>query len=243
MSLQELFMPQDNTSDDASNVIDLPKSYRKTVSWSPKLGDIAPNITCQSTHGRIDFHTWAEGMWTVVCSYPLKRAGVSDTELVGMEMQRGEFEERGAQVLGITPCGLNTNINWLAEVGELFNTSIKTPLVCDERGEICSAMGAQHENAPFEPTVRKTMIFDPAMRLRWVSEYPSNVGRSVEEILRVLDALQLFDTQELGTPMDWIAGEPAIVPPTVSTATARKKYGDSVNEVTPRIRTVIPLKK
>ncbi|QYX57723.1 redoxin domain-containing protein [Roseovarius sp. SCSIO 43702] len=242
MALQDLFMaPQPEDTDPEDQVIiNLPRSYRRTVDWKPELGDIAPNFTCQSTHGRITFHDWAEGQWTVLAGYPKMRAGISDTELVGFETHRENFEKRNAAVLGISPCRLERNINWIAEVEELFAVTAESPMLCDPGREISEMLGMWHESAPVEPTIRKTMIFDPALRLRWVSEYPSTLGRSVDEILRVLDGLILFDAKQLGAPMDWMPGDPAIVRPDMSTAMARRVYGDSVVEVTPRIRTVDP---
>lgn len=244
MSLQDLFLQPDPAPSDADLpediVIELPKGYRETVAWLPRLGDIAPNFTCQSTQGRKEFHLLAEGRWTVLAGYPLMRAGVSETEVVGFETNRASFEARNAQVVGISPCGLSRNINWLSEVEALFDISVTSPMLCDDHGEICDVLGMYHEAAPVEPNVRKTMIFDPAMRLRWVSEYPATLGRSVDEILRVLDGLVLFDARQLGAPMDWMPGDPAIVRPDMSTSMARRVYGESVSELTARIRTVTP---
>lgn len=65
--------------------------------------------------------------------------------------------------------------------------------------------------------------------------YPASTGRNTSEVLRVIDSLQLGDKKGIATPIDWQKGEDVIVPPSVSTDDARKKFGD-VKEVKPYLR-------
>jgi glutaredoxin/glutathione-dependent peroxiredoxin len=84
-------------------------------------------------------------------------------------------------------------------------------------------------------TIRAVFIIDPSKKIRLTMLYPASTGRNTAEVLRVIDSLQLGDKKGVVTPIDWTAGEDVIVPPSVSTEDARKKFGD-VREVKPYLR-------
>lgn len=84
-------------------------------------------------------------------------------------------------------------------------------------------------------TIRAVYIIDPQKKIRLTMLYPASTGRNTAEVLRVIDSLQLGDKKGVVTPIDWTAGEDVIVPPSVSTEDARKKFGD-VREVKPYLR-------
>ena len=81
-------------------------------------------------------------------------------------------------------------------------------------------------------TIRSVFIIDPTKKVRLTMMYPASTGRNTSEVLRVIDSLQLGDERGVTTPIDWTAGEDVIVPPSVSTEDARKKFGE-VREVKP----------
>jgi len=67
--------------------------------------------------------------------------------------------------------------------------------------------------------------------------YPASTGRNSSEVLRVIDSLQTGDKKGVTTPIDWQVGDDVIVPPTVSTPDAKKKFGENnVREVKPYLR-------
>ena len=84
-------------------------------------------------------------------------------------------------------------------------------------------------------TIRAVFIIDPAKKIRLTMLYPASTGRNTAEVLRVIDSLQLGDRKGVVTPIDWTAGDDVIVPPSVSTADARARFGD-VREVKPYLR-------
>lgn len=84
-------------------------------------------------------------------------------------------------------------------------------------------------------TIRAVFIIDPSKKLRLTMLYPASVGRNSSEVLRVIDSLQLGDKKGVTTPIDWQVGDEVIVPPTVKTEDARKKFGE-VREVKPYLR-------
>ena len=86
-------------------------------------------------------------------------------------------------------------------------------------------------------TIRAVYIIDPNKKIRLTMLYPASTGRNTTEVLRVIDSLQLGDKKGVVTPIDWTSGDDVIVPPSVSTQDAKKKFGeDNVREVKPYLR-------
>lgn len=84
-------------------------------------------------------------------------------------------------------------------------------------------------------TIRSVFIIDPSKKIRLTMMYPASTGRNTTEVLRVIDSLQTADKKGVTTPINWVVGDDVIVPPTVSTADAKKKFGE-VREVRPYLR-------
>jgi len=80
------------------------------------------------------------------------------------------------------------------------------------------------------------ITIDPQKKVRLIITYPASTGRNFNEILRVLDSLQLVDSQKIATPVNWQNGDDVIVPPSVSTEEARKIFPKGVTEVKPYLR-------
>lgn len=236
MALQDMFIKSPPSEEGTS--VDMPATYRETVSWLPKLGDIVPDFHAQSTEGRIDFHSWAEGSWTILFAYPKNRGGISETEIASLAMHQEEFNKRNVRAIGLSPSSLGENLNWRSQIERLFNLDIRLPLMADPTCQLCKSMGMIHPKDPTDLAIRKTMLIDPSLRLRWMAEYPTPLGRSVEELFRVIDGLQVFDETNLGVPMDWQPGDPGVVRPDVSTAEARALYGDKLTLLSSEIRMV-----
>jgi glutaredoxin/glutathione-dependent peroxiredoxin len=84
-------------------------------------------------------------------------------------------------------------------------------------------------------TIRAVFIIDPSKKIRLTMMYPASTGRNSAEVLRVIDSLQTGDKKCVTTPIDWVPGDEVIVPPSVSTADAKKKFGE-VREIKPYLR-------
>lgn len=84
-------------------------------------------------------------------------------------------------------------------------------------------------------TIRSVFIIDPAKKIRLTMMYPASTGRNSAEVLRVIDSLQTTDKRGVATPIDWQVGEDVIVPPSVSSEDAKKKFGE-LREVKPYLR-------
>ena len=87
------------------------------------------------------------------------------------------------------------------------------PLIADIDMKVSRKYGMLHENTSATATVRAVFVIDPKRVVRALVYYPMNVGRNVDEILRLLTALQTADQHSCATPVNWKPGEKVIVPP------------------------------
>ncbi|WP_425049704.1 redoxin domain-containing protein [Psychromarinibacter sp. S121] len=217
--------------------VEFPYGYRESVDWVPRIGDIFPNFRADSTHGSIDFHSWAEGRWVYFFSHPTIRSGVSATEVASIANAAPFFRKRGVEVLGLCADSAAAHSKWEAEIGRIFGLQIDYPVIDDREAHLSHAFGAVHPKQGSAMAIRKSFIIDPALRVRMLFEYPLNVGRSVDEILRVVDALQMVDSHRVGIPADWEAGDSVVVPPYMDSDQAFELHGQ-VEELSPSLRLV-----
>ncbi len=221
----------------AEKVVEFPHGYKESVRWVPRIGDIFPNFSAPTTHGRINFHEFAEGSWTLLFSHPSIRSAVSATEFASLAANQGDFDARGVKLLGIACESVKDHARWESEIGRLFATQIMFPVVDDSDARLSSAFGAIHPKQGADFAIRKTFIIDPCMRVKMIFEYPVNVGRSVEETLRAIDALQVTEAHRLGMPADWEPGQACTVAPYINDEQAELAHG-KVRRISPTIRLV-----
>ena len=139
------------------------------------------------------------GRWSVIFFWPHDFTFVCPTEIAEFDKALPQFEDRDAQVLGASTDSHFVHLAWRQHHDDL--RGLRYPMLADYRKELSEALGVLHpvERVP----LRATFIVDPEGFIRWVSVNDMKVGRSVKEVLRVLDALQ---TDEL-CPCNWEKGQ------------------------------------
>ncbi len=139
------------------------------------------------------------GKWKVYFFWPKDFTFVCPTEIAGFARRNREFEERNAQVLGGSVDSEFVHLAWRQQHPDL--RKVPFPMLADVKRELSQRLGILD---PKEGVAqRATFIVDPEGVIRFVSVTDLSVGRSVEEVLRVLDALQ---TEGL-CPCEWQPGE------------------------------------
>lgn len=141
------------------------------------------------------------GRWVVLCFYPADFTFVCPTEIRGFQARRTEFSGRGAEILAVSVDDVESHRAWAAELG-----GVAFPLLSDPTREATRAYGVLNEADG--RAFRATFIVGPDGRIAYFVVSPMNVGRSVDETLRVLEALQ---TGRL-CPADWRPGDPTLDP-------------------------------
>ena len=101
----------------------------------------------------------------------------------------------------------------LKDIEARFGVRVEFPIIEDISMDVSRAYGMIHEDSASTATVRSVFFIDPNGYVRAIIHYPMNVGRSVEEILRVLAALQASEAGEIATPEGWTPGADAVLPP------------------------------
>lgn len=166
---------------------------------SVKVGQNAPEFTMQ---GLIDekFQEVSldnyRGKWVVLFFYPLDFTFICPTEITEFSKRDGEFKALNAQVLGVSVDSVFSHKAWLKELGK-----INFPWLSDMTKEVSRKYGVLMEEKGI--ALRGTFIIDPEGKVKYQLVHDLGVGRSVEEILRVLRALQ---TGEL-CPVEWKPGK------------------------------------
>jgi len=143
------------------------------------------------------------GQWKVVFFWPMDFTFVCPTEIAEFGRRNADFKDREAQVLGVSTDTQFVHLAWRKDHADLRN--LPFPMLADTKRELSQALGILHKQDGVP--LRATFIVDPDGLIRWASVNDLSVGRSVDEVLRVLDALQ---TDEL-CPCNWKKGEPTLV--------------------------------
>jgi len=155
---------------------------------------------------------------------------------------KDDFEKRGVKMIGLSANDLGSHDKWVEDINEVAQTTVQFPIIADADRKVAFLydMISQDDldniaEKGIAFTIRSVFIIDPNKKIRLTMMYPASTGRNSAEVLRVIDSLQTGDKKGIATPINWQLGEDVIVPPTVSTADARKKFGD-VREVKPYLR-------
>ena len=139
------------------------------------------------------------GQWKVLFAWPMDFTFVCPTEIAAFGAKNSDFLDRDAQLLGFSTDSHYVHLAWRRQHPDLL--SLPFPMLADTKRELSTALGILHRQDGV--ALRATFIVDPQGVIRHVSVNDLSVGRSVEEVLRVLDALQ---TDEL-CPCNWKKGE------------------------------------
>lgn len=142
------------------------------------------------------------GKWTVLFWWPKDFTFVCPTEIIEFDNSNAAFAERNAQVIGASTDTEFVHLGWRQNHPGLVSLAI--PMLADTSKSLAEEMGIL--DASEKVAYRATFIIDPKGIIQWVSVYPMNVGRNVDEVLRVLDALQ---TEEL-TGCGWTPGQQTV---------------------------------
>ncbi|EIZ79880.1 redoxin family protein [Novosphingobium sp. Rr 2-17] len=179
---------------------------------SLRIGDIAPNFIARTTQGEIALDQF-RGRWLVFFSHPADFTPVCTSEFVALAKAAPCFEELDCALLGLSVDSLYSHVAWMRAIRDLFGVEVPFPVIEDPSLAVGYAYGMLDEQASDASTVRATYFIDPEGIIRALTWYPMNVGRSIDEMLRMVRALQRSADGEVYTPADWQPGDDVLVPP------------------------------
>jgi peroxiredoxin (alkyl hydroperoxide reductase subunit C) len=140
--------------------------------------------------------------WKVVFFWPKDFTFVCPTEIAEFGRRNQDFQDRDAQVLGVSIDSEYVHLAWRGDHPDL--RALPFPMLADVKRELTTALGILHPEDGV--AMRATFLVDPQGIIRFASVTDMGVGRSVDEVVRVLDALQ---TDEL-CPCNWKKGDPTL---------------------------------
>lgn len=195
----------------------------------PLIGDDAPAFVAETTQGMIRFPADYQGKWVVLFSHPADFTPVCTSEFIIFASMQPQFKAINAELVGLSIDGLYSHIAWLRTIRSNLsyqghkNMDVTFPVIADIKMDVARKYGMIQPNASDTKAVRAVFIIDPKAKVRAVLYYPLTTGRDINEIMRLLIALQTADKHAVSTPANWRPGDDVIVPPPGSCGAAQER--------------------
>jgi len=201
----------------------------ESSSHLPLIGESAPLFEAETTQGRIRFPDDFKGKWVIFFSHPADFTPVCTTEFMTFASMQEEFRKLNCELLGLSIDSTFSHIAWLRTIRERVefrsfrDVEVTFPVISDLTMDVARAYGMLQPSASTTQAVRAVFIIDPEGKVRAILYYPLSNGRNVQEIKRLLMAMQTSDKYGVATPADWQPGEEVIVPPPGSCGAAKER--------------------
>ncbi|WP_305063865.1 peroxiredoxin [Methanococcoides sp.] len=195
----------------------------------PLIGDIAPKFKVDTTMGEISFPEDYKGKWVILFSHPADFTPVCTTEFMTFASMQEEFCELNTELIGLSIDSKYAHIAWLRTIKEkieykgMKNVEVLFPVIADIKMEVAKMFGMIQPNASDNQAVRAVFIMDPEAKVRAILYYPLSNGRNMDEIKRMIIAMQKSDKENIATPANWNPGDDVIIPPPGSCGAAKER--------------------
>ena len=195
----------------------------------PLIGDNAPEFRAMTTMGKINFPYDYKGSWVVLFSHPADFTPVCTTEFIEFSKMTEEFSKINTKLLGLSIDSVHSHLAWTKSIaninwkGEKIG-KVPFPIIADISMNVAKKYGMLQTVAKTQ-TIRAVFIIDPEGIIRTILYYPMSVGRNIDEIKRIILALQLHDEEDVVTPANWNPGDDVLLgaPLTLEEADSREK--------------------
>lgn len=190
--------------------------YEEPISL-PLIGDDAPEFEAQTTNGHVKFPADYKGKWVILFSHPADFTPVCTTEFITFATMQDEFAKLNAELIGLSIDSITSHIAWLKDIKDnvkyqgLEGVEIKFPVIADIKMEVAKKYGMLQPGASDTKAVRAVFIISPAGKVKAILYYPLSAGRNMEEIKRLLQALQVNEKDGVSTPANWMPGDNVVI--------------------------------
>ena len=202
----------------------------QSVYGLPQINQPAPDFNAVTTSGQRTLADY-KGKWLILFSHPADFTPVCTTEFMGFARNFEKFQAMNCELLGLSIDSLFAHVAWMRNIKEKFGMEIPFPIIEDIKMDVAKAYGMIHPGAADTQAVRATFFIDPKGVLRAMVYYPMSNGRSIDEFVRLLEAMQTSDANGVATPEGWVQGQPVIVPPPKTAAAAEARAGEGYDYV------------
>lgn len=201
----------------------------------PLIGEDAPSFEAVTTQGPISFPEDYKGKWVILFSHPADFTPVCTTEFIAFASMQEEFSKMNTELIGLSIDSIFSHIAWLKRIEEkieykgMKNVEIKFPVIADLKMEVAKKYGMVQRKASTIHAVRAAFIIDPESKIRAMLYYPIPNGRNIQEIKRLISAMQKSEADDVSTPANWQPGDDVIVPPPRSMEGVKERLEEAEN--------------
>ncbi len=189
----------------------------------PLIGEKFPEMVVKTTDGELKLPDHFSGKWFVFFSHPADFTPVCTTEFVAFQKRYDDFRKLNCELIGLSTDQVFSHIKWIEWIKEKLDVEIEFPIIADDLGRVSSKLGLIHP-AKGTNTVRAVFIVDPQGIIRAIVYYPQELGRNIDEIVRMVKGLQTSDANGVALPANWpnneLIGNKVIIPPASDRKTA-----------------------
>lgn len=188
--------------------------------WSqngiPLLGEPAPSFTANTTNGEINFPSDFGSNWKILFSHPRDFTPVCSSEILQLAKMKDEFEALGVKIAVVSTDEVSHHTMWKNSLEEINRDGTGTvkidfPLIDDKDAKVSKLYGMIHKAASTTKDVRGVFIIDPENKIQSINFYPMNVGRNMDEVKRIVMALQTSLASNVLTPANWEPGDDVLM--------------------------------
>jgi len=191
----------------------------------PLIGDKFPKLEVQTTHGMKKLPDAFKGKWFILFSHPADFTPVCTTEFYAFQKRYNEFKKLNTELIGLSIDQVFSHIKWEEWIKDNLKLEIKFPIIADT-GKVANTLGLIHPGKG-SSTVRAVFMVDPKGIIRAILYYPQELGRNMDEFLRMIKGFQTSDKHGVAIPANWPKNElikdRVIIPPATDVATAKKR--------------------
>ncbi len=192
----------------------------------PLIGEQFPELKVHTTKGPMTLPEAFKGKWFILFSHPADFTPVCTTEFYAFQKRYDQFKALNTELIGLSVDQVFSHIKWEEWIEENLGVKIEFPIIADT-GEVAEKLGLIQGGST--NTVRAVFIVDPKGIIRAILYYPSELGRNIDEIVRMVKGLQTSDEHGVALPANWpeneLFGSDVIVPPASDVKTAMERKG------------------
>ena len=178
----------------------------------PRLGEPVPSFEAETTMGTVRLEDFA-GSWLILFSHPADFTPVCTTEFIAFAGLQEELRQNGVELMGLSIDSVFSHLAWVKNIEDNFGVKIQFPVIADLDRKVASLFGMIMPGESKTETSRCVFVIDPKGILRAMIYYPLTTGRNMQEILRLIKALQTSDAYGVATPANWQPGDKVLAPP------------------------------
>jgi peroxiredoxin (alkyl hydroperoxide reductase subunit C) len=198
----------------------------KQMIGMPRIGEPAPQFEAVTTQGTLRLEDF-KGSWLILFSHPADFTPVCTTEFIGFAQIHPKLKEMNCELMGLSIDSVYSHIAWARNVEEKMGQKLTFPIIADLNKEVATKYGMIMPGESKTETSRCVFVIDDKQILRAMIYYPLTTGRNMDEILRLIQALQTTDAHGVATPANWRPGDKVIVSPPNTQEMAEERIKDT----------------